>query len=761
LSSITQKYNSKHSITENKLNCISFEYILFLKIITLAPLILILVLQVTTFSNEIDSNYAYALNNIMLDDFNIAATGDWGCTGNAKNTVNNIIDKNPELVLGLGDYAYRNDAKCWLKMIDPIDHKMKIVIGNHDAKQYINGTYYPAPERLQQYMDHFNLSKQFYSFNYQNIHFIAMSTEVPYALGSKQYSFVESDLKKTVTDPNIDWIVVFYHRLAYTSPSKVGPMLKFRDTYHPLFEKYGVDLVIQAHNHNYQRSYPIKYNAENSSNPLITNNNTTDYYDPTGQIFTIVGTGGVSFIHNFTAPPAAYTAVQFKGIGFLNLNILHNGSTLVGEFYYNDGTIKDRFSITKSNNKESNLLSSSQNKPKLMNDFDSKFKIDTIFKGLRWPTDMAFLDPNDIIVLEKNNGTVQRVVNGQLLEKPLLDVNVSNKVERGLLGTAISKATDNSVYVFLYYTETDKEASDICPKPNYCLPGTEPIGNRLYRYELTQDGTKLINPKLLLDLPAIPGPGHNGGKMIIGHDKSIFLVIGDVMGDKAKAQNFEDGQESNIIGGVLRVDQEGHPLDHGYLGSKYPLNLYYAYGIRNSFGIDFDPRTGDLWDTENGPGFGDEINLVKPGFNSGWKDVQGIWQHKNGKPQNVTLSPDNLEDFDGKGIYRNPELTFFNPVGITAIKFFNSDKMGPEYKDDLFVGDINNGKIFHFDLNDDRTSLVLDGELADKIANSPDDLEEVTFAEGFSGITDLDVGLDGYLYVLSYGKGTIYKISPK
>jgi aldose sugar dehydrogenase len=97
---------------------------------------------------------------------------------------------------------------------------------------------------------------------------------------------------------------------------------------------------------------------------------------------------------------------------------------------------------------------------------------------------------------------------------------------------------------------------------------------------------------------------------------------------------------------------------------------------------------------------------------------------------------------------------------VTAIKFFNSDKMGIEYKDDLFVSDMNNGKIYHFDLNGDRTSLVLDGELADKIANSPNELEEVTFAEGFSGITDLEVGPDGYLYVLSYGKGTIYRISP-
>ena len=58
-------------------------------------------------------------------------------------------------------------------------------------------------------------------------------------------------------------------------------------------------------------------------------------------------------------------------------------------------------------------------------------------------------------------------------------------------------------------------------------------------------------------------------------------------------------------------------LGKGILGNTYPLNLYYAYGIRNSFGMDFDPVTGKLWDTENGPDYGDEINLVEPGFNSG------------------------------------------------------------------------------------------------------------------------------------------------
>ena len=127
--------------------------------------------------------------------------------------VNNIVGKNTELVLALGDYSYESTANCWLNIVDPIDHKMKIAIGNHDDT---------SSSLLNQYMNHFGLSKQFYSFNYQNVHFVVMSTELTsFGTGSEQYNFVNNDLSKASEDPNIDWIVVLYHKLAYTSPSVV------------------------------------------------------------------------------------------------------------------------------------------------------------------------------------------------------------------------------------------------------------------------------------------------------------------------------------------------------------------------------------------------------------------------------------------------------------------------------------------------------------------------------------------------------------
>jgi hypothetical protein len=288
-----------------------------------------------------------------FSNFNFAAAGDWGCSSNTNNTIHSMQSKNPELVLGLGDFSYKNTAGCWLQMVDPIDEKMKIIIGNHESEPL---------SLLNQYMSHFNLTKQYYSFDYQNVHFIAMSTELSWDKSSSQYKFVKDDLLKASIDPNIDWIVVFYHDLAYTSPSVKHAKSSLRDTYHPLFDRYNVDLVLQAHQHNYQRTYPLNYNSDSPSNPIETSNNTDTYNDTLGQIYATVGTGGVSITDGESqAEPlfdsgealydlkskASFVVMQFKGYGFLNIDVINNGTTFDAKFYANDGTIKDQFSITK------------------------------------------------------------------------------------------------------------------------------------------------------------------------------------------------------------------------------------------------------------------------------------------------------------------------------------------------------------------------------------------------------------------------------
>ena len=379
---------------------------------------------------------------------------------------------------------------------------------------------------------------------------------------------------------------------------------------------------------------------------------------------------------------------------------------------------------------------------------DSNLKAEVVFEGLTSPTSIAFLGPNDILALEKDKGTVQRIVNGKILAEPLLDIKVANEDSRGMLGIAVSKGGEeiNSTHVFLYFTEA--------PIDEF------PIGNRVYKYELVNN--KLVNPKVLLNLPAEPGASHNGGAIMIGPDNNIYAIIGDVGGHRNQAQNQESGGEPDGTSGILRITQDGIPLTNTPLGDKVPINLYYSYGLRNSFGFDFDPITGKLWNTENGNDFGDEINLVEAGFNSGWNKVQGIWTLDGDEDiaEVSSLNPKNgLVDFGGKGKYSSPEFTWHESLGPSAIKFLNSDRLGKQYENDIFVGDIDKGSLYHFDLNKDRTELVLDGPLADKLADTDDENEGIIFGQGFGAITDIEIGPDGYLYVVGF-QGTIYRIAP-
>lgn len=195
--------------------------------------------------------------------------------------------------------------------------------------------------------------------------------------------------------------------------------------------------------------------------------------------------------------------------------------------------------------------------------------------------------------------------------------------------------------------------------------------------------------------------------------------------------------------------------------------------------MDFDPLTGKLWDSENGPGFGDEINLIESGFNSGWNKLQGFWRadtYFGGKYVPVDTIPGNdLVHLSENSTYSHPEFAWNQTVGITAIRFIDSDKLGENYQYDLFAADINNGNVYQFDLTNNnnsntidnkadnkRDSLLLDDQLSDRIANTTEESNEALFATGFAGVTDLEVGPDGYLYILTFHKsqGSIYRILP-
>ncbi|MGH9984672.1 MAG: PQQ-dependent sugar dehydrogenase, partial [Nitrososphaeraceae archaeon] len=263
----------------------------------------------------------------------------------------------------------------------------------------------------------------------------------------------------------------------------------------------------------------------------------------------------------------------------------------------------------------------------------------------------------------------------------------------------------------------------------------------------------MSSPTILLDLPATPTPSHNGGKVRIGPHDDVNVVIGDLNGREGKAQNFENGTDLDGSGGILTVSQDGDTARNGVLGTTHPADKYLGYGFRNSFGIDYDPLTGIFWIAENGDTSDDEINLVESGFNSGWKQLMGMAP--------VGFNSSKLTDFDGKGNYSDPKFVWTNSVGLTAIEFLNSSRLDVEYQNDAFVGDYNNGRIHDFTLNAERDGFVLTGVLEDKVANTDYENQDVIFGEGFDRVTDIREGPDGYLYVLSFEKGEIYRIMPK
>ena len=368
---------------------------------------------------------------------------------------------------------------------------------------------------------------------------------------------------------------------------------------------------------------------------------------------------------------------------------------------------------------------------------DPALQVSEVVVGLSQPTAMAFIGPSDILVLQKGDGRVRRVIDGVLQPGQVLDVAIDNNSERGLLGIAVHPNFPAIPFVYLYYTEsnTGNDSTGF------------PLANRVYRY--TWNGSALVTPTLILNLPVTPGPNHNGGTLTFGLDGKLYVVIGDLNRD-GKLQNFSSGPDPDDTGVIFRINDDGSIPNDNPFGAE--LAKYYAYGVRNSFGLAFDPLTGELWDTENGPDSYDEVNLVLPGFNSGWEKIMGP---NSRDPQGVG----DLVLFPGSH-YADPKFSWLNTVGPTAIVFMQSPLLGVDYQNDVFVGDINIGNLYHFKVNATRDGFEFTSlGLTDLVADSSGELQELILGTGFGGITDLKVGPDGLLYVLSFGQGKIFVIS--
>ena len=362
---------------------------------------------------------------------------------------------------------------------------------------------------------------------------------------------------------------------------------------------------------------------------------------------------------------------------------------------------------------------------------DSSIKIETIATGINELTTFAFVG-NDILYLEKINGDIRLIRDGQVSEKILHHFDVYKTTESGLLGITTK---DNLVYI--YVSEPLDEEGKI------------PKANNIYEFLWT--GDELVNKKLINTLPS-RNCCHQGGYMVTSPNGEIFATIGDLenireSGIPSKLQNNEDGgvDDTSII---LRVGIDENTISP--MTSDDPFSHYYAIGIRNSFGLAFDPITGNLWDTENGQVCCDEINLVTENFNSGWALVQGM-----ANENSISVIP-KIENFE----YSNPEFTWDQVNAPTALAI-PGNNWGEKYQNSLFVSDYIFGKIYKFELNDSRDGFVFqDPSLQDLIFHEGDNSDEIIFATEFGRISDMKFGPDDSLYVASHlSNGALFKIS--
>ena len=372
---------------------------------------------------------------------------------------------------------------------------------------------------------------------------------------------------------------------------------------------------------------------------------------------------------------------------------------------------------------------------------DNDFVIEEYASGLHQPTAMEFLG-DDMIVLEKNSGKVLLIEDGEINDKPLFDFNVNSYWESGLLGVTVN---DNDVYFYLTEAEED---------------GGERIGNNIYRFYW--DGENLTNKEFVNSL-GLKSFWHNGGTMTTGLDGQVYAVIGDQGAGqedstdvRTLAQNTNEG-EFNDTGVIIKVGLDKEIIKPK--NSENPLDHYHAIGIRNSFGLAIDPVTGNLWDTENGPDYFDEINLVPENFNSGWAVAMGpASEDERAKVLNFN-----------KYTYEDPKFSWEKTIAPTGLVFVDSESFD-KYRNELLVATCV-GEIYKFKLNDNRDNFIFDStHLQDLVANMVqtesgenivESLDEIEFGNGFGCITDMKFGPDGNLYVVSLSDNIIYRIIPK
>lgn len=373
---------------------------------------------------------------------------------------------------------------------------------------------------------------------------------------------------------------------------------------------------------------------------------------------------------------------------------------------------------------------------------DPNLTVSLVADTLVIPSSMAFIGVDDILVLQKNDGKVRRVLNGALAVNSVLDVDVDPRSFGGLLGITIHPKFSTNKFVYLFYTEGS--GGDISGSA---------VANRIYRYTWDSATGTLTAPLLIMSLPVSATSGNYSGVMAFGPDGKLYVTVGD-QGLSGQLQNNPGGAAPNDTSVILRLNDDGTaPRNNPFYSQGGVIAKYFAYGIRNSFGMAFDPISGKLWNTENGPANYDEINLVAPGFNSGWNKIQGPISRNPGvnEADLFTLT---------RSRYSDPEFSWFESIGVTGMAFVDSQELGPEYENNLFVGDYVFGNLSRFEINKRRDGIdfALLEDLRDKVADNANERNDIRIGTDFGSISDVRTGPDGLLYVLSISDGAIYVV---
>jgi len=442
---------------------------------------------------------------------------------------------------------------------------------------------------------------------------------------------------------------------------------------------------------------------------------------------------------------------------------------------------------------------------------DPNLSVSTVIAGFNQPTSLTFIGPNDFFVTEKTTGKVQRVVNGSL-QSTVLDLPVNSVSERGLLGIALHPQFSQNGFVYLYWTEStsgvDSANTDDVPL----------LGNRVDRYiwngtTLTFDRNLIKLRSLQQDAGQTSRANHNGGVLRFGPDGKIYIIIGD-NGRRGLLQNITSGgpvpddqfggpepDNAHLTGVVLRLNDDGTtPVDNPFFNANSGLSgeaatnvkKIFAYGVRNGFGMAFDPLSGSLWTQENGDDAFDEMNRVVPGFNGGWIEVMGplsrIDQFKSiestygaGNLQQLRWPTSNIADTPQQALarmfmlpgaqYVDPEFSWKYATAPAGIGFIKGRGLGPQYEGDLLVGasrtTLLNGFLFRFKFNANRQHFAFtDSRLSDRVADNIDkfdqtESESLVIGTDFGVVTDIETAPNGNVYAVSLSNGAIYEIKSR